>query len=130
MGTTPIAARLGTMAVVGALLAGAPAAQEKVDVTGKWQLEVHTDVGGTTTPSVTLKQDGETLTGHYSSETLGGADVTGTVKGTTVTFSFTGNAAGMPIEVTYTGTVEGKDAMKGRISLGGLAEGTFTGKRI
>jgi autotransporter translocation and assembly factor TamB len=103
-------------------------AQGKVDVTGKWALEVVTEAGGTTTPSVTLKQQGEKLSGHYSSQTLGEAEVTGSIKGQNITFSLTGNAQGQSIEVTYTGTVDG-NSMKGKITLGGLGEGTFTGER-
>jgi hypothetical protein len=101
----------------------------KVDVTGSWDLEVKTEAGGTTTPSVTLKQDGEKLTGHYTSATLGDADVTGTVKGSDVSFNFSGSVQGTSIAVTYTGTVESNSSMKGKISLGGLGDGTFTGKK-
>ena len=100
----------------------------KVDVTGKWLFTVQTDAG-TGTPTVTLKQDGEKLTGHYSSETLGEADLTGTVKGSDIKFSFNASLQGQAVPVTYTGTVESKDAMKGKVRLAGLAEGTFTGKR-
>ena len=56
-------------------------AQDKVDVTGKWVLEVSTQAGGTTMPTITLKQEGEKLTGHYSSLTLGETEIAGTVKG-------------------------------------------------
>ena len=43
-----------------AIVAGAATtrAQGKVDVTGKWMLEVNTEAGGTTTPSVTLRAAG------------------------------------------------------------------------
>jgi hypothetical protein len=68
------------------------------------------------------------VTGHYSSATLGEADVTGTIKGADLTFSFTANVQGTSINVTYTGTVD-KDSMKGSVSLGDVGEGTFTGKR-
>ena len=54
-----------TFATLFALTATAAAQgseKTKVDVTGSWALEVQTDAGGTTTPSVTLKQDGEKLT--------------------------------------------------------------------
>lgn len=103
-------------------------AQDKVDVTGKWVFTVETSAGGGM-PTVTLKQDGEKLTGHYSSMTLGEADLTGSVKGRDITFSFTANVLDMQIPVTYSGTVDGKDAMKGKISITGLGDGTFTGKR-
>jgi hypothetical protein len=103
-------------------------AQTKVDVTGKWLFDVQTGAGGGM-PTVTMKQDGEKLTGHYSSAQLGEADFTGSIKGTELTFAFRVEVQGMPIDVTYKGTVENKDAMKGTINLAGVAQGTFTGKR-
>jgi len=129
---TKLARSLVSSAVLLACAAGAAAQRgekTKVDVTGSWALEVQTEAGGTTTPSVTLKQDGEKLTGHYSSATLGEADVTGSVKGTDVTFAFTASVQGTSVPVTYTGTVETNTSMKGKISLGGLGDGTFTGKK-
>ncbi len=101
----------------------------KVDVTGKWTFTVQTDAG-TGTPTVTLKQDGEKLSGHYSSETLGEADLTGTVKGADVKFSFSANLQGQAVPVSYSGTVDGKDSMKGTLDIaGGMATGSFTAKR-
>jgi hypothetical protein len=101
----------------------------KTDVTGKWTFTVQTDAG-TGTPTVTLKQEGEKLTGHYSSATLGEADLTGTVKGTDVKFSFNADLQGQSVPVTYTATVDGKDSMKGTIDIaGGMATGTFTAKK-
>jgi hypothetical protein len=103
-------------------------AQAKINLTGKWLFTVET-TAGTGTPTVTLKQDGEKLTGHYSSTNLGEADLTGTVKGQSVNFTFEGNVQGNAVPVTYAATIESKDAMKGTIDIGGLAGGTFTGKR-
>ena len=40
------------------LLASAAAAQQKLNITGKWVFDVQTDAGGGT-PTVTFKQDGE-----------------------------------------------------------------------
>src|SRR5437773_11827571 len=100
----------------------------KVDVSGTWAFTVQTDAGSGT-PTVTLKQDGEKLTGHYSSATLGEADLTGSVKGKEIKFSFTADAQGTSLQVAYTGTIEDKDSMKGAVDLGGLAQGTFTAKR-
>ena len=99
----------------------------KVDVTGKWQFTVETSAGSGT-PNFTFKQDGEKLTGPYSGQ-LGEADLAGTVKGDAIAFTFKGDAQGTTIDVAYSGTVETKDSMKGKVNLGGLAEGTFTGKR-
>jgi hypothetical protein len=104
------------------------AQSSKLDVTGKWTFTVQTDAG-TGTPTVTLKQEGEKLTGHYSSQNLGEADLTGTVKGQEIKFTFNADAQGTALTVTYTGTIESKDSMKGTVDLGGLAQGTFTAKR-
>jgi hypothetical protein len=103
-------------------------AQGKLDVTGTWVFDVITDTGAGTA-TLTLKQEGETLSGHFSSATLGEADVNGSVKGRDIAFGFTATVRGTAIEVTYSGTIEGNDSMKGSINLGGVAGGTFTGKR-
>lgn len=103
-------------------------AQAKIDITGKWMFDVQTDAG-TGTPTVTFKQDGEKLSGHYSSQTLGEADLSGSVKGDKVHFTFMADLGGQAAPVTYDATVQGKDAMKGTIDIAGLATGTFTGKR-
>jgi hypothetical protein len=114
------------VALVLALSAGRGAAQAKVDVTGKWAFNVETGAGSGT-PSMTFKQDGEKLTGHYSGQ-LGESDLTGTVKGADISFTFNVDAQGTMIKATYTGTAD-KDAMKGKVVLEGLGEGTFTAKR-
>jgi len=119
---------VSTIVVTFAAAAAGAAQAAKVDVTGKWTFTVQTDAGSGT-PTVTLKQDGEKLTGHYSSQNLGEADLTGTVKGQDIKFSFSADAQGTSLQVTYTGTIESKDAMKGSLDLGGLASGTFTAKR-
>ena len=116
------------LALVLAASFNATAQSAKGDVTGKWAFNVQTDAGSGT-PTVTLKQDGEKLTGHYSSQTLGEADLTGTVKGNEIKFSFSADAQGTSLNVTYTGTIESKDSLKGTVDLGGLAQGTFTAKR-
>ena len=110
-------------------LASAPArAQSKIDVTGTWAFEVQTEAG-TGTPQVTFKQDGETLTGHYSSAVLGEAELAGTIKGSAIEFTVAANVQGNSLAVTFTGTVDDANSMKGKVSFAGLGEGTFTGKR-
>ena len=84
--------------------------------------------GAHKTPTITLKQDGEKLAGHYSGQ-LGEADLTGSVKGQDVSFKFTVDVQGNVLECTYTGTAENKDAMKGKVSIAGLGDGTFTAKK-
>jgi hypothetical protein len=101
--------------------------EKPVDVTGAWAFTIET-ANGSGTPSVTFKQDGEKLTGHYSSPVLGERDFTGTVKGSAINFVIEADIQGQAVKVTYSGTVE-KDTMKGKVVLGELGEGTFTGKR-
>ena len=113
-----------------ASIPSASAAQSSagVDLTGKWLFTVNTD-GGSGTPTVTLTQKGDSLTGHYSSQLLGEAELKGTVKEGKVSFTLQASVQGTPVTVTYTGTVESKDALKGSVDLGGMASGTFTAKR-
>ena len=100
----------------------------KVDVTGKWLFTVQTD-NGTGTPTVTFKQQGDSLSGHYSSQLLGERELTGAVKDNRITFKFSSEVQGTALTVTYSGTIENKDSMKGSVDLGGFASGSFTAKR-
>ena len=93
------------------------------NVTGEWAFTVQTDQGGGT-PTITFKQDGEKLTGKYVGQ-LGNADLTGTLKGSTIHFTFTIDVQGQQAPVTYDGTVE-KNTMKGKLDIGGMVSGTFT----
>ncbi|HEV2664720.1 MAG TPA: hypothetical protein VG324_07410, partial [Blastocatellia bacterium] len=98
---------------------------DKIDVTGAWSVTVETEAGSGN-PSFTFKQEGEKLTGRYKG-LLGEFDLTGTVKGGKIEFSIkvTGQVEGV---VTYAGDTDGK-TMKGKVSLAGLGEGTFSGKK-
>jgi hypothetical protein len=116
------------LALVLAASFNATAQSGKVDITGKWAFNVQTEAGSGT-PTVTLKQDGEKLTGHYSSQTFGEQELTGSVKGTDLKFSFSADVQGNALTVTYAGTIENKDSLKGTVDLGGLGQGTFTAKR-
>jgi hypothetical protein len=102
--------------------------QGKLDLSGTWDFDVQTSAGSGT-PTVTLKQNGEKLTGHYSSQTLGEADLAGTVKGTDISFTFNADVQGTSVPVSYRGTAESNTAMKGSISITGVGDGTFTAKR-
>ena len=100
----------------------------KVDVTGTWAFTVES-AAGTGMPTVTLKQEGEKLTGHYSSMFFGEAELTGSVKDQAIAFTVAAEVQGMKVDLKFTGTVEGKDSMNGKTSAGELGDGTFTGKR-
>jgi hypothetical protein len=103
-------------------------AQAKFDISGDWVFDVQTDQGGGS-PNFSFKQVGTKLTGKYKG-LFGEADLTGTVTGKTLKFSFTADAQGTPVTITYEGEIESNSAMKGKLDIGGQATGTFTGKRV
>ena len=110
-----------------ALPARAVPQDKPADVAGTWNIML--DIGGNTaTPSVTFKQDGETLTGTYHSQMLGEQKITGTIKGNDISFGFTASFDGNAVKVTYSGTVE-KTTMKGKVAFGDLGEGAFSAKK-
>lgn len=96
----------------------------KVD--GVWDITVETP-NGTGTPTLTLKQDGENLTGTYKGR-YGESSVKGTIKGTDIQFTVTINVQGQDLQIEYTGTVDG-DTMKGKAKFGEFGEGNFTAKK-
>jgi hypothetical protein len=123
-------ARLAVFVFLGLVVLGSASqialrAQEKIDITGTWIFDVMTDQGGGT-PTVTLKQEGEKITGHMSSMTFGEQELTGTLKEKALTFQFGAPDVGT---VVYTGTVESNAAIKGTLDIAGAIQGTFTAKR-
>jgi hypothetical protein len=120
--TLTIRALTATVLAFG-LLTGAHLYAQAINVTGEWAFTVQTDQGSGN-PTITFKQDGEKLTGKYAGQ-LGNADLTGTVKGNAIKFTFTIDAQGQQAPVSYDGTVE-KNTMKGKLDIGGMVSGTFT----
>ena len=105
------------------------ASAQTADVAGDWTLTVSTD-NAITNPLLTLVQDGESLTGHYSSEALGENDVTGMVDGSTVTIRFMADLQGQGVSVVYSGTVDAEGKMSGSLDIAdGMLGGTFTATR-
>jgi hypothetical protein len=102
-------------------LPGPAAAQ---DISGTWKAAVELDAGSGE-PTFVFKQEGTQITGTYTG-TFGGADLTGTVAGDTIEFSFDVPMAGM---ATYTGTISG-DAMAGTCDYGSLGGGTWEAERV
>jgi len=97
----------------------------RADVSGAWTFSVES-AAGSSTPTVTFKQDGEKLTGHYSSQLMGEVELAGTVKGQVIEFVVSADVQGTRIELRYSGTVEGKDSMKGKLSAGEFGAQTVT----
>ena len=121
--------RILATAIVIASMATVEADAQTADVAGEWTFTVTTAESGVTTPSVTLEQDGETLTGHYSSENLGEADLTGTVSGSEFTFAFSADVLGQLVDVVYTGTLDENGELSGTMDIAAFISGTFTAVR-
>lgn len=94
------------------------------DISGMWVAAVETDAGSGS-PTFVFKQTGDQLTGTYSGA-FGEQKLTGTVKGNQATWTFTADAGGESVKVTYTGTLDGDNKMKGTLDLGSVGKGTFT----
>ena len=100
---------------VAAVAADAPA-----NVAGTWTVDV-SGAAGKTSQTITLKQDGGTITGTFKGPRQSGT-IDGTVDGKKIKFHVT---ARIPLD--YTGTVDG-DSMKGTMS-GRGQQGDFTATR-
>lgn len=92
------------------------------DLTGKWTLSVETDMGSGN-PTFELKQaaDGK-ITGKYTGQ-LGDSELTGLIKADDtfhIEFEIQGN------KIEYDGKAEG-DKISGKVVLGTMASGTFSG---
>ena len=98
---------------------------QAASVDGTWKLTLETQQG-TANPVITLKQDGENLTGTYKGR-LGEAPLKGTLKGNEITFTVKLSVQGQDFEIVYTGTVDG-DSMKGKAKFA-QGEADFTGKK-
>ena len=99
------------------------------DISGTWQVIVETNQG-TGSPTLVLQQQGEELTGRYSSRVLGEANITGTIKGTAIEFRFDSEVRGQAIKASYKGRIEGPNTMKGTAIFSGFdLNATWSAKR-
>jgi hypothetical protein len=103
-----------------------PSQQKPVPtMTGTWAFEVNHSAG-TSTPTVTITQTGEKLSGKYVG-TYGESVLTGSIKDNKFSFSVDVGTE-QKVTLAYTGTLDG-DTVKGNVTMGEMGEGTFTGKR-
>jgi hypothetical protein len=110
-------------------VAGTVEASGQTNLSGVWSFRVTTETG-VTYPEVLLEQDGDKLTGGYSSDALGQSPVSGRVTGWEMTFSFSVDLGGQLAQVVYTGTIEEDGGIIGTLDIGdGLLLGTFTATR-
>ena len=98
-----------------------------VDISGKWQFTVDTDAGSGS-PTFVFKQDGEKLSGTYSG-LFGTAQLTGTVKGDAIEFSFEAAVQDQKGKIVYTGKIQSATKMSGDVDLAGAAKGKWTGTK-
>ena len=113
------------IAVALALFATAGVAQRIAhDLTGKWAFSVVTE-NGTGTPTVTLKQRGDSLTGTYSSSRMGERPIVGVVRKDSVDFVLKGG----DVELRFVGAIIDDNNLKGVLDMAGNGQATFTAKR-
>ncbi len=118
---------LSAFAVLTVLVSTAAAAVLH-DLTGKWNLAVVTD-NGTGYPVLELKQEGERVTGTYTSNAMGNRSISGTVRGDTLSFTLSASGAGEGVVLTYTARIIGTDSLNGSVDFAGMGGANFTGKR-
>ena len=94
------------------------------DLSGTWSADVTLDAGSGTATFV-FKQSGDNLKGTYSG-VAGTANVTGTVKGSDVEWSFEGGEAG---KISYKGKVGADGKITGTVEYGQLGNGKFTAQK-
>ena len=96
------------------------------DVSGTWNVDGDV-VGIAVKFACTLKQDGEKLSGTANMQ---GKDIpmTGSVKGSTVSFTFDVDHEGTTYTNVFTGRLGDNGVIEGSIAVGGV-EGSFTAKK-
>ena len=109
-----------------ALLLSADASAQK-SVEGEWDAVLNTP-GGPRPFKLVLKVDGEKLTGT-AKRSSGDVPVTGTIRGTDISFNYTINYNGNAVTLTYTGKVNG-DSMGGTVMFNETAGDEWSAKRI
>ena len=127
---TFISRRLFASAALLLSVATVAAAAQRVfaDVSGKWAVAV--DMQGTTSESqLTLKQEGDALTGVIESAQIGSRNIAGNVKGDTVRFAFSVDMGGQVLDIRAAGLLTDKDNMSGQIELAGMGAAPFVAKR-
>jgi len=97
-------------------------------ITGKWTVALEIQ-GTTASPTLDLTQEGEKVTGFYQGR-YGKFALTGTLKDKALQFSFTMNAEGTDVAMTFKGEVSADfQAMKGVAILAEMGEAPWTAKR-
>jgi hypothetical protein len=112
--------------VLAVVLLAASFAAAQAGVTGTWKLNFQTEQGAVDA-DMTLKQDGEKVTGTLDSP-QGQAPLEGTYKGGKLVLSLSVDAGGQALTITFDGALE-KDTLKGNVDFGGFGSATWTATR-
>jgi len=97
-------------------------------LTGKWTMTLEMQMG-TASPAIELVQDAEKITGVYAGR-YGKFPLTGTLKGRALQFTFTMNAEGTDVVMSFRGEVAADfQSIKGDADMGGAGEATWYAKR-
>jgi hypothetical protein len=89
------------------------------DIDGKWTAEVQ-GRGGTQTQTLTLRSDGNNLTGSLDAGRGGAVDISGgTIDGTNVSFKVVREFNGNQVTREYKGTLSGSGELRLTVSGGG-----------
>ena len=116
-----------TWAVVFALLlATTPFALAQAGVDGAWKLTFQTDQGAIDA-DMTLKQDGQKVTGSLTSP-QGEAPIEGTFNSGKLVLTMSVDAQGQALVITFNGALE-KDTLKGDVDFGGFGSAQWSATR-
>jgi hypothetical protein len=96
------------------------------DVAGTWKMTVEMSAG-TGHPTLTLAQDGGTLTGTYAGR-YGASKLEGKIEENRIQFTVRINAEGTEVALLFIGIVE-DDTMTGQADLGEGGEATWSATR-
>jgi hypothetical protein len=111
--------------VLGILYGPGPSIAQ-TNITGDWEVTVNSPQG-TRNTAVSLKQDGEKVTGLIKSP-AGELPLEGILAGSDLKVAFLVTFQGQPLPVTITATVDGP-SITGKADFGGMAEGDFSARR-
>lgn len=111
------------LAVAGTMPTAPAAAQA---LTGEWDATMETP-GGARTFKLVLKVDGEKVSGTVK-RAAGEVPLAGTLKGDTLTFSYTIAYDGNPLVLTVTALANG-DTIQGMVDFGGAGQAEFSATR-
>jgi hypothetical protein len=98
------------------------------DLTGRWTLAVVTD-NGTGYPVLDLKQDGDKITGSYTSNAMGSRTIQGSVRGDSLIFALSASGMGEGVVLTYAAHIVTPDSLNGFVDFAGQGGANFTGRR-